>query len=99
MGGGVIMEVEGATRDGPHSLVWTRTAFQADPLARQALNANLKEPFESRHQGGLREWQECGIQQGVPAAGSQGGPGTGTGQEPGHPPTGGPTTASRSLLP
>lgn len=46
MGGGVIMEVEGATRDGPHSLVWTRTAFQADPLARQALNANLKEPFE-----------------------------------------------------
>lgn len=35
--------------DGPHDLVWVGTAFQADPLNRRALNANLKEPFESGH--------------------------------------------------
>lgn len=40
---------EGSNKGWAHSPVWTRTAFQADPLTQQALNANLKEPFESKH--------------------------------------------------
>lgn len=41
--------MKAATRDRPRGLARAGTGFQPGPLTQKALNANLKEPFESGH--------------------------------------------------
>lgn len=67
--------MKGATRYRPHSLVSAGTAFQPDPLIRQAWNANLKEPLKVGIEAGSENSRNTGTRQGMAESGSQRGPG------------------------
>lgn len=90
--GVMLLSMKTATRDRPRGLGRAGTAFQPDPLTRQALMLTSRSPLKVGTEAGSKNGRNVGTQQGVPESGSQGGPGMG--QEPGQPQTGDTATSS-----